>query len=163
MAIAYVLGIITIAALWYVGGGRQSWARDLVIPFIIGAFSYMNHHIGIPLWKSILFALMVAGACNIIRMGYGNYSPEDDPKPSILASITKDRGGWWIRAIWGAICGIVTFIPNFIFDNNITTVFKMLGFTVLFAAICFTVVRLRSNRVVTDLSIGAAFALRIFL
>lgn len=163
MAIAYILGVLLLAALWYIGGGRQSWARDWIIPFIVGGFSFVNHHVGLPLWKSILFAVLVAGACNIIRLGYGNYSPEDDDKPSLLALITKDRGGWWIRGIYGAICGIVSFIPNFIFDFSITTVVKMLGFTALFTAVCFTVVRLKSNRIVTDLSIGTAFAMRIFL
>lgn len=163
MAITYIVGILLIAALWYIGGGKQSWARDWVIPFIVGGFSFVNHHVGLPLWVSIPFAVLVAGACNIIRLGYGNYSPEDDDKPSLLAKITKDRGGWWIRGIYGIICGLVSFIPNFIFDSSLATTLKALGFTALFTVVCFTVVRLRLNRIITDLSIGTVFALRIFL
>lgn len=163
MAIAYLIGVIIIAGLWLAGGQRQSWTRDWIIPFIVGGFSFINHHTGLPLWKSILFAVLVAGACNIIRLGYGNYSPEDDDKPSLLALITKDRSGWWIRGIYGVICGVVSFIPNFIFDMSLMTVVKAISFTTLFAVVCFTVVRLRSNVVVTDLLIGATFGMRIFL
>lgn len=90
--------VILCAALWRLGGwdkARWSGYRDVLIPVIIGVFYAMTMH-----WW--LF-LLVGGATNSIRMGYGAYDPEHDDKPSWLGSVTKDREGTLIRVIYGCV------------------------------------------------------------
>lgn len=56
----------------------------------------------------IIVSLATIASLNIIRIGYGNYDPEHDNKPSFLARITHDRGSWCIRAIAGVLYVLIT-------------------------------------------------------
>ncbi len=155
-------GLVLIAFLWFLGGQKWSWARDFIIPIIVGVFVFLHHPTHV-LWKDIVIGVFTIAFCNIIRMGYGAYDPEHDDKPSFLAEITSDRDGWNIRCIYGAICGIVSWIPQIAIDFDWITLVKAITFTAQFALVCFIVVRLRLNVFVTDICIGASFAVRLFL
>lgn len=157
-----IVVVALISFLWWLGGGKNAWARDTIIPIIIGLFVFLNHPTTI-LWKDALIGILTIGVCNIIRLGYGNYSPEDDDKPSFLASSIHDRGGWWIRGIYGLICGIVSWIPQLVVDFSQITLFKAIAYVIGFSFICFFVVRFRLSRLPTDLAIGASFGIRIFI
>lgn len=157
-----ILGMACVSILWWLGGGKASWARDIIVTIVIGIFVFL-HHPTVVLWKDIIIGIATIGACNIIRLGYGAYDPVNDSKPSLLGKITKDKDGWWARCFYGAICGIVTFIPQLALDFNWITFLKAVGFTIQFAAVCFTVVRLRLAVFPTDTLIGLSFAVRIFL
>jgi hypothetical protein len=161
MIIAFsILLVGLIAWLWYEGGGKNAWARDIIIPILVGVWFCFRSN-----W---IVGIMTAGACQIIRLGYGAYDPEHDDKPSLLAKLTKDRNGWWIRAISGAIHGI--FGPLFIVAQEIfikhnpgAIAWKYPAFIAVNAFSNFLVCRLRCNRLVTDLVVGAVFALIVYL
>lgn len=161
MPVMDIFLMILIPILWYVGGGRASWARDMIIPILVGVGVFVHHPIGLH-WLGFLLSVLTIASCQIIRLGYGNDDPTDD-KPSLLARATGDQNGWWIRGLWGAIVGIVSCVPNFALHHDMLTLLKCLAFTINLAVVGFTVVRLRCNRLTTDLFIGAAFALRIFI
>lgn len=98
LTIVILFLIAVVAVLWRLGGwDRAKWTgyRDVLVPAIIGLWYFFTY----AWWVGIL----TAGASNLIRLGYGRYDPEHDPKPSWLAKITKDREGWRIRGIYGAI------------------------------------------------------------
>ena len=147
-----------ISWLWYVGGGKKAWARDWIIPALAGAYYALKYE---P-----VLGLAVFGSCQIIRLGYGNYDPIDDPKASLLAKLLKDRNGWWIRALYGQICAIVATIPIMIyligFQNDLSILPWHFGFVFAFALGNFLVSRLRLNRLATDLIVGGIFSLIIF-
>lgn len=150
--------VFLISFLWYEGGGKNSWARDLIIPIIVGFwFCFVEN------W---IVGICVAGSCQIIRLGYGAYDPEHDPKPSLLAKLTKDRDGWWIRAISGAIKGLVAPLPilaqGVFIHLDQSMIWKLPAFVVLNAVSNFLVCRLRLNRLATDLIVGATFGTILF-
>lgn len=150
--------IALIAWLWYEGGGKNAWARDIVIPIVIGLFFCLKY--------GPIVGIFTAGTCQIIRLGYGAYDPYHDDKPSWLASITHDRNGWWIRAISGAIHGFVAPLPivfYFLFVKHIPQViFGYVAFIVINSLSNFLVSRLKANRLVTDLIVGGVFSLILF-
>ena len=144
--------VLLVAYLWYVGGSRHAYARDLFVPILIGIGIFLSTH-------QIIVAILSIATANTIRLGYGAYDTVNDDKPSLLAKITKDRNGWYIRALWAFIVGISTVLPRLCVNFD----WKQVLWVVLFSAICFTVVRLRSNVLITDIFIGSAFALTIFV
>lgn len=93
-----------IMACWVVGGQIKGRIRDIPVPILIGLGIWLNT-------KSWLIGLISIATYQIIRLGYGNYSPEDDPRPSFLASILKDRQGAMIRAVYGLLVAIVGAFP----------------------------------------------------
>lgn len=101
-----IICLVIIVLLWLIGGQKKGRIRDIGCPIVLG--------LGIIFclpgdWSHrIIASITTIALAQVIRIGYGNYSPEDDDKPSFLASITKDRQGFIIRAIWGALVGIVT-------------------------------------------------------
>jgi hypothetical protein len=151
--------IVLIAFLWLVGGGKQAWARDWIIPAIV-AITMLFHH---QLWW---ICLLTFGSCQIIRMGYGAYDPEHDNKPSFLAAITHDRTGIEERAIYGFICGMIA--PICIVAWGLThgqpiVLLKMLGYAFSFASLCAFAAWLDKEvfaweRLPIDPVIGAGFA-----
>lgn len=157
-----LVALAVIAVLWIIGGGKNAWARDWIIPFIVGAMIFISHPFGNFL-KDFLFSFLTAGACNIIRMGYGGFDPEHDDTPSLIGGILKDRGGWWIRAVWGLVVGIVCFVPAFYFKVGAATGFKCGAYALQLATVCFIVTRFRWPSFWTDLAIGISFGSIIFI
>jgi hypothetical protein len=148
MAIDIVLMVIC-SGLWLLGGQKHSWIRDLCIPLIIGLYFAITQH-----W---LLGLLLFGACNIIRMGYGAYDPEHDDKPSCLANLTHDRNGWWIRAIVGGMYGISTMSVMLFFFHDPFSILKAVLYTIQNSIQSYLVCRLRLNIVATDLLVGISF------
>jgi len=152
-----LLGIIAIC--WYIGGGKQAWARDLLVPILMGLS--VGFLIDAPLHLKLLTGFMTCGGFQMIRMGYGNYSPHDDPTPSFLASITHDKGGWWIRAIYGVLVAVMGSIWLKIGGYIPLPLFLIyVGYS---AIIGFLVSRLRLPRLLADFAVGAGFGSLIFL
>lgn len=150
-----------IPVLWFLGGWKKAhWRgyRIVLIPLILGAFIPFL----IPAtWLTRLLHFLIITACfQTVRLGYGNYSPEDDPKPSFLAQITHDRGGWWIRAIYALIVagtgGFALFMCHYI------GICLFLGYVAFNVVLDFLVVRLRFKVLLCDLLIGAGFASILF-
>jgi hypothetical protein len=159
------IALAFIVVFWCVGDHKNAWVRDWLIPFIVGICVFLHH----PLdeWsRDLLLAFLTAGACNIIRFGYGAYDPINDDKPSLLAQLTKDKGGWWIRAIWGFVVGMICFIPAIWMLGGpyiagwITL--KAGLFATQLALICFAVTRLRWSVTPTGIAIGLSFGSIIF-
>jgi len=160
MVIKIIL-IILCAVLWRLGGwGKESgnpipWKgwRVVLIPIILGLgigwftkdFWYMRLFIG----------LATIASMNIIRIGYGNYDPEHDNKPSFLARITHDRGGWWIRAIAGVLYVLVGYLPYVLYSGKWG--FYLL-WTVVSAGTGFCVSRFRLTVKIADPVIGSTVA-----
>lgn len=90
------------AALWRIGGAgkeeikfARSWYRDTIIPVLNFLYYFWT--------ANFIIGILTGMATLSIRMGYGAYDPEHDTKPSWLAKLTKDREGWKIRGLYGAI------------------------------------------------------------
>ena len=160
----YLLFMPVSAVLGMLGGQKQAWARDLVLPLLVGAGVAIKHPFDLW-WVNIIVAIGMAGSCNIIRMGYGAYDPINDDKPSFLGKITKDKDGWNIRTIYGAFAAIVSCLPYLIasgFTQSYFNFVKVLVFTILFSLACFVTVRLRSNVFWTDLVIWGTYGTILF-
>lgn len=156
-----LISIPIIAYLWFVGGGKEAWARDILIPIIVGIIVFLRHPIYDALtWENLLLSIAMIASCNIIRLGYGDYDPDHDDVPSLLASITKDKNGWWVRGLWGMIVGVISLIPIIVasyMKKEPIMIIKCFLFAIGFSILSFIVVRLRSNRLITDIVIGTAF------
>jgi len=88
------------AVLWRIGGWHYRWVRVVLVPILLGiVLGFIT--------KSWLVGFLSIGSYQIIRIGYGNYDPETDPKSCWLAKITKDRSGDIIRMIAGSLYGII--------------------------------------------------------
>jgi hypothetical protein len=95
------------------------------------------------------------GPANIIRLGYGNYDPEHDDKPSWLASITHDREGCWIRLIYGLITAFLIGIGPAIYTGH----YFRFGFYVLGNGILeFILNKRKAGDTMTELLNGAGRA-----
>ena len=99
--ITSILFVIICGILWRLGGwDKAKWSgyRDVLIPIALG------------IWCAIAFQwwmfFAVGGSTNSIRMGYGAWDPENDPNPSFLAELTKDRTGNIIRTMYGFITSV---------------------------------------------------------
>lgn len=135
-----------IAVLWVAGGYQCAWIRDIFLPVLIGCLFWNRS--GDP-----LLGVLTAGCFLIVRLGYGNYDPDTDPKPSLLAKLTKDRHGAIIRAIYGLIVGIVGLAAYVAITRHY---WLALTYTATLSTVCFIVVRMRLNVFWTDVLIGLA-------
>lgn len=146
---------IPYAGLWYLGGGEppkwaRAWMRDILIPILAGGTLALKYH---HTWQEFLMCFLTVGTFQIIRLGYGAYDPEHDDKPSFLAKITHDRLGAINRAIYGALVGFVGLLPyEIITHHHLHYVLYALGCSLT----GFIVVKLKTNRYITDLNLGAA-------
>ncbi len=153
--------IILCGVLWYLGGwGKESgnplpWKgwRVVLIPIILGAAIglFIKDH----WYVRLLVGLANIASLNIIRIGYGNYDPEHDPKPSFLARITHDRNGWWIRAIAGALYILVGYLPYVFYSDKWGF---YLVWTVVSAGTGFCVSRFRLKAKIADSIVGSVIA-----
>lgn len=167
------LFVAVIAALWRAGGGglfkingdfKMKWSgfRDVLVPVLLSLWYTFTGN-----W---ILGTLVGGFANTIRIGYGAYDPEHDDKPSWLAKITKDREGWKIRMIYGAITsfaiGLAPAIHNAFFVYN-TFVWQELGrfgaYIVLNILVEFAMNKLKANVWWTECGNGAARATVVFL
>ena len=143
------------AFLWRLGGwDKAKWSgyRDILIPVALG------------LWYAITLRwwmfFVVGGLSNIIRLGYGNYDPENDDKPSWLASITHDREGCWIRLIYGLITSFLIGIGPAIFTGH----YWNFGFYVLGNGLLeFILNKRKTGDTMTEIFNGAGRAIIILL
>lgn len=158
--------IVLCSILWFLGGwGKESgnpvpWKgwRVVLIPVILGISIVLFMH---GAWfMRLVTGLATIASMNIIRIGYGNYDPEHDNKPSFLAKITHDRGGWWIRAIAGALYVLIGYLPYAFYSGR-------WWFYLLLAAVSagtgFCVCRFRLKAKTTDLIIGSTAANILFM
>lgn len=163
--IIHVIFSAIVTVLWCIGDHRQAWARDLIIPFLVGGIVILAEPFE-KLWINALVALCTAGACNIIRFGYGAYDPVNDDNPSLLARLTKDSDGWVIRTLWAVITAIISCLPvivSSILLKEYACIVRAAVFTVLFAFVAFMAVRLRSNVLWTGIVIGFGYSLISFV
>lgn len=151
--------------LGYLGGQpRMAWCRDFVIPAIVSIvfiikspFYYLS--------TNFIVGLCLFGSCNIIRFGYGAYDPVNDDKPSLLAKFTKDKDGWVIRTVWALFVSLISLSPYIfasILGYSYSVLIKSLIFCTIFSLVCFLVVRMRRNILITDLSIWFTYGLITF-
>lgn len=151
-----IIGVVSFA--WYLGGGKLAWIRDILVPIIMGLAVALLTPCS---WLTKLWLFPAVTACwQIIRLGYGNYSPEDDPKPSFLASITHDRGGWYIRAIYGFLVAILAALVPYL--AHFLPLWVYLAYILYNTAIGYSISRLRLPVLLADLAVGAGFASLLF-
>ncbi len=141
--ILIILAII--AACWVKGGGRQAWVRDILVPIILALCLALK----LKVWW--LFPALGA-TYQTIRIGYGAYSPEDDPKPSFLASLTHDRSGEWIRAIYGSIVATIGALPLLL--GHFLGIWQYLGYIFLNITINYSVSKFKLPVTLTDILVG---------
>ena len=152
------IAINIIVALWVKGGEKKGRIRDVGCPLALGA--------GLTLclpgdWMPrIIAGIATIALAQIIRAGYGNYSPEDDDKPSSLASITKDRQGFIIRAIWGALVGVIT--PGALMLMHFLILPSYFAYIVANIAINYLVSKLRLPVFWADMLVANAFGSLLF-
>ena len=138
------------AWLWYRGGKPKSkFFRKVFIPLTMA----LTLAIKFKIWW--LF-LLEGGAFQIGSLGYGNYSPEDDPKPSWLASITHDRSGEYIRALWGLI--VSGTVSSILIIFGFLSLWGCLGYILLNVIVNYSVSKFKLPVKPTDLLVGAALA-----
>lgn len=153
MILVKILLIVSCSILWRFGGeSRFKWSgyRDVLIPVIM--FFYYGFTTN---W---IIGFLTGGATNIIRMGYGAYNPEGDPKPSHLALLTKDREGWKIRGIYGAITsffiGLFPFLYCFFIEDNFLALISFLVYIGINTSLEIILDKLNSNVWPTELGNG---------
>ena len=139
--------------LWYLGGGKRAWARDIIIPVLLSFF--------IAFYTRTWWMFFIGFPLQSIKIGYGAYDQEHDDKPSFLAKITKDRQGKWIRLIWGIIVslsiGSSLFFGGFLAGS-------LYGIYILINALVnFSVCHFSMNREWTDFLVGSAVCSIIFM
>jgi hypothetical protein len=91
-------------ALWILGGQIRGRIRDIGFPIVISTSIWF-------VTRSWLLGLLVAATAQSIRLGYGNWDPEHDDKPSFLARLIHDRKGNVIRMAYGFICSALIGLP----------------------------------------------------
>jgi len=156
-----IILIVLCGILWRLGGwGKESgnplpWRgwRMVLIPIILG----INVGLYIKDYWYIRLALGLAtiASLNIIRIGYGNYDPEHDNKPSFLARITHDRNGWWIRAIAGALYILVGYLPHTLYSHRWSIYFIC---AIISSLVGYCVSRFRLKDIIADPLIGVTLA-----
>lgn len=148
--------IAVMAGLWRLGGwDKAKWSgyRDVLVPVVLGIYYIFSIH--------FIVGILVAGFAQTIRIGYGAYDPVNDPKPSWLAKITKDKEGWIIRMIYGGITsfaiGLVPTIYSAFFvtgGNPAIAFIKFFAYIGMNVGIEFVCNKLKANVWVTELSNG---------
>lgn len=151
-----VLGVI--CGLWYFGGQRSNRYRDVGAPLVLG-FGLIFFLPGDWLHR-IIAGMLTIGLANIIRCGYGAYDPQNDPEPSFLASITKDRQGATVRLLWGLLVGIIT--PLVLLTMHFIILPAYIAYVVTNMLVNFSVSKLRFNVLTADICAALAFGSLLF-
>ena len=145
---------LAIIVCWYWGGQRGGRIRDVLCPIL------MSLGIGL-LTKNLWLTVVNLGLWQIIRLGYGNYSPQDDPKPSFLAHLTHDRNGWWIRALYGLI--VATMIGLALRIGSFLPIWVYITYITGNSLIGFCVSRFRLPVLIADICVSAGLGSILFL
>lgn len=145
-----LITFIAIIVLWIIGGQLKGRIRDVGVCILLAFYCSLH------LWKLLPF--LTGLSANIIRLGYGNYEENDD-KHSFLALITKDKNGWWIRLFWGLLVGLI--LPIFLYKQ--LGIVKYTFYIAINALTGFLVSKLRLPVLLTDILIGGAVGLIVFL
>lgn len=140
--------------LWYRGGKRNSkYMRKFIIASILSTYISIKLH-------SLLSFFLVGITFQTSGIGYGNYDPINDSKPSFLASWLKDKSEEWIRLVWGIIvssCISLTLrIINFLSNPSV------LCYIVINSIVNFLVSKLKLNVKLTDWLIGLSIGSIVF-
>ena len=146
------IGIIL--GLWIYGGQKKGRIRDIGAPIALGVGIIPTLHGG-DYFKMIIVAVLTIALANSIRCGYGNFSPEDDDRPSFLASITHDRQGAIIRLIWGMLVGAIT--PLALLFTGYLAFPSYIAYIVTNAAVNFSVSKFRFPVMLADICVAGAF------
>lgn len=156
-----IILIVLCGVLWRLGGwGKENgnpvpWKgwRVVLIPIILGLSTVWFIK---GLWyMRVIVGLATIASMNIIRIGYGNYDPEHDNKPSFLAKITHDKGGWWIRAITGALYVMIGCLPYTFYSQRWGIYFI---FIIISSLIGYCVSRFKLKDIIADPFIGVSLA-----
>lgn len=151
--IVELIAIALIVACWVIGGQIKGRIRDVPVPIIIGTYFA---------FKGVWWLFFALGATyQVIRIGWGNYSPEDDDHPSHLADLTRDRNGWWIRAIWGFLASFIGAFP--LVKWGFINAWSYAGYIALNTVVNFLVSRLRLPVLITDILVALALGSIVFL
>ncbi|MCA9409490.1 MAG: hypothetical protein KC733_12425, partial [Candidatus Omnitrophica bacterium] len=112
----WIKGLILIACtqFWRMGGTKLgSWWRDVLIPIIIGAY--------IGFETTWWIGLISVGTFNIIRLGYG--IPSHDDEGSLIGRFFYNKLRldipWLVRGVVGAIYGLWGLLPYVIYTRQI--------------------------------------------
>jgi hypothetical protein len=148
-----ILAIVAIIALWVAGGQWRGRIRDIPVPIILGVV------LGFLVRNWMVFVAICA-AYQTIRIGYGAYDPEHDDKPSFLASITHDRQGYIVRAIWGLLVATIGAAPLLFVHYPVWKYGIYVGANIL---INFSVCKFRLPVYATDILVSAGVGSVVFL
>lgn len=147
--------LLLVAGLWVRGGKKGGGAvRDVGVPILLG--------LGVALLikdnilNRLLYGILTCAGFQAIRLGYGNYSPEDDDRPSFLASIIHDRQGSLVRAIWGLLVASCASLGLLL--GGYISLWSYLAYIIGNSLVGFLVSRLRLPVLLADLLIGASIA-----
>ena len=154
MTLIKVFTMLLIAYLWYEGGGKRAWMRDILVPIILALFLAVY-------LKTWWVFLSVGATAQMIRLGYGAFDPEHDDKPSLLASLTKDRSGEVIRAIWGLLVSV--WIGSSLFFGGFLSGGGYLSFMLINVFINYCVCKFKLSVVPTDILVGLGVSCIILL
>ena len=143
--------IITLIAILHYLGGRHNGKmfRRIAIPALLALYCAC----ALKTWW-LFFA--VGAGLQSLGIGYGNYSPEDDDKPSFLGNITRDRQGCWVRAIWGLLVASMTSLGLLL--GGFISLWVYLGYIVLNSITGFLISKLQLPVLLCDLLVGASLA-----
>lgn len=148
-----IIGIIV--ALWVWGGQRKGRIRDIGCPIMLGIGVIPSLPAG-DYGKTFVASIATIALANIIRLGYGNYDPENDNKPSFLASIIKDRQGAIIRLAWGLLVGIIT--PLALFFMHFMTLPAYIAYIVTNITVNYSISKFRFPILLADICVVGAFS-----
>jgi hypothetical protein len=146
--------LIAVIYCWVKGGGKQAWVRDILVPVVLGLYLALK-------FKAWWLFPACGATFQAIRIGYGAYSPEDDPKPSFFASITHDRSGEYIRAIWGLMVAGIGALPLLL--GSFLGIWVYIGYVVLSIGVNYSVSKFKLPVTLTDILVGGAVGILIVL
>ena len=143
MMIITLISIALISILWVFGGIKWRKLRVIGVPIVLGLI------LGLKWGYWVGMAGFICS--NVIRLGYGNY--ENDNDDCLLALLTRDHNGWWIRAIWGLLISIAICLPRIVLKQHY---FLPIWYIPLNVMVNFGVSRLKLNFWLTDILVSAS-------
>lgn len=153
-----IIAIAGIIGLWVLGGQKKGRIRDIGCPTLLGLG--MIFCLPGDWLQRITTSIATIALAQIIRLGYGSYDPENDDKPSFLASILKDRQGAIIRLVWGLLVGIVTPLALVFTDSIILPTY--IAYIVCNVIVNYSISKFRFPVFLADIYVAVAFGSLIF-
>lgn len=140
--------------LYVAGGQGYRWARVVLIPILLGIATFLAT-------KDVVISILTCATYNMLRFGYGNLDPDNDDKPSFLATLTGDKNGWYIRCLWGLIVSAIGALPLVISPH--LGLWTYLIYVAGNGVLSFLVSRLRLYVYVADFIVAAGMCSIVFL